>query len=878
MKKALKIIGIVFLSIIVLLLVAPFLFAGTIENKVQKEINKGLNATVAWEDLNLSLFNSFPDAQLTLKNLSIVNQAPFVGDTLAKSEKVSLDMGLWQLFSIGDDPLSVNELDIENAWVNIKIDSLGNANYDIVKETAPTAPADTTGGLSFDIQHYEISNSDINYLDEQTNTFLRIKNLNHEGTGDFSAKTSTLETTSEALVSFAMDDVEYFNEVPLQLTADFKMDFENQKYTFLENEALVNQLPLQFEGFVKVNENNNEVNLTFKTPSSDFKNFLAVVPKEYSKNIENVETSGNFIVDGSIQGIIDEQHIPKMNISVQSENAAFKYPELPKKVENISIDANLINETGLAKDTYLSIDLLTFQIDEDVFTAHGTLKNLTNNMQVDMAVKGTMNLANLEKAYPLELEQDLNGILKADMTTQFDMVSLENEYYQNIRTNGTASISNFAYNSPEIPNQVNIATANLSFSPSKIELKNLEATSGRTDAKISGTLVNLMGFLFADQDLKGNFNLTSNTFDINDFMVAQTETSSEGKTAGTETTNKTGEEAIKIPSFLDVGLSFNAGQVFYDNLVLENVSGKLNLKDETAALQNVSASIFNGKIGLDGTVSTKTETPTFQMDLALSSINIARSFNGLELLQNLAPIAKALDGSLNTTIKLNGQLNNDLTPILKSIAGDALAQILTAKVNPEQMPLLSKLNGRLDFLNLDSLSLNNLQTHLEFNNGNVEIKPFEFNVKGIEVAVSGKHGFDNNMDYNLVLNLPARYLGSKVGGLLANLSESDLETMEVKFPIGLSGSFTDPKISLNTEKAVKNLTQQIIEKQKENLKEEASETIGDILTGNEEPRDSTTVANDSLSNEEKIKNAAGEILGGLFGRNKKDSTATKETP
>lgn len=882
MKKILKISGIVILSLIVLLLLAPFLFKGTIEDMVKKTINENVNATVAWEDLSLSLFSSFPDAQLTLENLSVINHAPFAGDTLVSSEAVSLDLGVMQLFNMGDGALNINEIAIHNALVNVKIDSLGNANYDIALESEPqTTSTDTSSsGLSFGIQHYEITNSQINYSDKSSNTFFQLKELNHEGTGDFSAKKSTLETASSALISFAMDDMQYLNELPIKLDANIEMDFENQKYSFLENEALINQLALTFDGFVKMNENNNEVDITFKTPSSSFKNLLAVIPEAYSKSIENVQTSGNFTVNGSIHGIVDEQHIPKMDISVQSKDAAFKYPDLPKKVKNISIDANLINKTGLAKDTYLTIGLLTFQIDEDIFTAHGSVKNLTENMLVDITAKGSVNLANIEKAYPLELEQDLNGILKADLSAKFDMNSVENERYQNIHTKGTASITNFKYASPEIPNEVKISSARLNFTSDKIQLEHLKATSGQTDAEISGTLANLMGFMFADQDIQGDFTLKSNTFALNDFMLPETEATQEtdntAKSEAKETAEETVEEAIKIPSFLDISLDFAANKVLYDDLVLNDVKGSLILKDETASLQNVSTSIFNGTIGVDGKVSTKTATPTFDMKLDLSSIDIGQSFAGLELLQNIAPIAKALKGTLNTNISLNGKLNNDLTPILSSLAGDALAQILSAKVSSEKMPLLSQLGGKLDFLNLDKINLNDLSTHLTFKDGSVQIQPFDFKVEGIDVTVAGKHSFDNTMDYTVTLDLPAKYLGSQLGGLVAKLSEADLKKMEVELPIGLTGTFTAPKIQVNTKKAVKDLTQRIVEEQKENLTEKATDALGNLLGGKETKKDSTNTQEAPASKEEKIKNAAEDILGGLFGRKKKDSTSTKK--
>lgn len=884
MKKALKITGIVVLSLIIILLVAPFLFAGTIEEAVKKAINKEINAEVAWEDLSLSLFSSFPDAQLSIKNLSVVNKSPFEGDTLAHSEKLALDLEIMQLFSIGEEPLAINELKLENALVNIKVDSLGRANYDIAKESASTeTAADTTSaGLTFDVQHYALKGTTINYLDQKSKTFLRVKNLDHEGTGDFSAKNSRLETKSKALISFQIDSMEYLKEMPIELIADIDMDMENQKYSFLENQALINQLELQFDGYVKMNPDqpngeagNTEVNLTFKTPSSDFKNFLAVIPQEYSKNIENVSTTGNFTINGEINGIVDETHIPKLNISVLSEDASFKYPDLPKSVEDIAIIANLKNETGLMEDTYLTLDKLNLRIDQDIFSAKGRIDDLTGNMKINMDLSGTLNLANLEKAYPLDLEQDLNGILKANMSANFDMESVEKERYQNIKTNGTASLSNFRYVSPEIPNPVNIDRMKLIFNTSKISLQEMTASSGQTDARISGTLQNLMGFLFANSDLKGNFSLSSNTFAVQDFMVAQTETPEKETQSEARTLSNETEQAVKIPSFLDISLDFNAGKVLYDNLVLENMSGKLILKDETATLQNVSSNIFGGKIGLDGNVSTKTTTPAFQMNLDLANINIGQSFTSLELIQNLAPIAKALQGTLNTNIQLNGNLNKDLTPILTSLAGGAIAEVLQAEVQTSQMPLLAKLDNRLDFLNIGDIDLKDLQTQLEFQDGNVNLKPFDFDVKGIQFTISGTHSFDNNMEYNLDLDLPAKYLGSEVGGKLADLSGADLENMMVELPVSISGNFSNPQIKVNTEKAVKTITQKIVEEQKGKLRDKTKDKLKDLLGGGEKeesqdqtPSD-TTKTQEPKSKEEKIKEGIKNIFGGL--KTKKDT-------
>ena len=876
MKKILKIFGIFVLILVIGLIAAPFLFKGTIEKLIKKTINNNVNAQVEWRDLDLTLFSSFPDATVVIKDFSVVNNDPFKGDTLASGERLELQMGIKQLLKKENEQIKVDELNLEKAYINIKVDSLGNANYDIAKEQPQTieTPTDTTSsGFTFDLSHYEIKDSRINYLDESTKTFFKLKDVNHEGNGDLSVSKSTLETQTNALVSLDLDGVNYLEDHTITLDANFELDLDKQKYTFLENEAKINELPLTFNGFVQVNEDNNDIDITFKTPSSDFKNFLAIIPKTYSKNLDGVDTTGDFIVDGKIKGIVDDTHIPTLDIKIRSSNASFKYAELPKRVNNITINADIKNETGIVEDTYINIGNLTFKIDQDVFAANGSFRNLTENMLVNLSLKGSLDLANIEKVYPLNLEQDLNGRFTTDLTTNFDMNSVEREQYQNIKSNGTASLKNFSYKSPDIPNKLKVANADVSFKPGNISLNSFAATSGQTDISATGSIQNLIPFLMSKQDLKGDFNVNSNTFKVSDFMVAEDNTAATKTTSENTVTTPNNNEAIKIPDFLAATMNFNVKKVIYDDIELSNATGTIAIEDEKASLTNVKSSLFGGNISLNGNVNTKGNTPTFAMDLDLNSIDIDQSFKGLDLLQGLAPIAKALQGALNTNIKLNGNLNGDLTPQLQTIAGNAFAKVLTAKVNAEQSPLLARLSENVAFLNLDNLNLNNLETYLTFDNGNIQVKPFDFNIKGIKVTAGGTHGLDQNMNYNVTLDVPAKYMGSEVSGLLSKLSAQERETMTVALPIGLTGTFNSPKVNLNTQAAVNSLTQRIIDKQKDDLKDKGKDLLGNILGGNK-PKDSTTVQQDSVkagtpkTNEDAIKDAAKDILGGLFGKKK----------
>lgn len=528
-KKALKIFGILIVILVIAVISIPLLFGGTIKDKIRYLANEHVNAKVDFADVDISLLRSFPKASVIIDELSIINFAPFEGDTLAYAKKISLDMSINELFKGAEEAISVQKFIIDEANIAVKTDSLGNSNFDIAKESEETKTTDSEegGSFTFELDHYEINNSKLLYKDDVGKIALLMTNVNHSGDGSLSGENILLDTASSSEVSFSLDDTKYLNKNALKLDAELELDLENQRYAFKENKALVNQLPLEFEGFVQLFDKYTDVDLSFKTPTSDFKNFLAVIPEVYAKNLDGVETTGDFSVNGVIKGKADDVYIPKMDIQIASHNASFKYPDLPKSVQNINIDTQIKNDTGLADDIYVNIGNLTFKIDQDTFAAKGSLRNVTTNMIVDMAVNGTLNLANLDKAYPLELEQQLNGILKANVNTKFDMLSLEKEQYQNVKSAGTISLDKFTYASPELPNEINIEKANVNFKPETITLDKMEVTTGKSDLAAQGTINNLMGFLFSKQDLKGTFDVTSEVFAVNDFMVAGDETAEE---------------------------------------------------------------------------------------------------------------------------------------------------------------------------------------------------------------------------------------------------------------------------------------------------------------------------------------------------------------
>lgn len=858
MKKAFKILGIIFLILLITLVVSPFVFQSQIKDMVRNLVNENVNAKVKFDDVNLSFISSFPQASVTIDNLNITNFAPFENEKLVSVKGVAFDMSVKELFKKPEDgPIVINTINIDEAIVTLKSNKEGIANYDIAKasENKTETPTGESAGFNLDIENYTITNSALIYLDESSNMEVDIKGLNHSGKGRFSGTVSELNTKTEANVTFILDSTEYLSNNAIKLDALIDLDLENSKYTFKENKGFVNELPIHFEGFVQLLDKGQDVDLSFENPGgASFKDFLAVIPKAYSKSIEDVETSGNFNVKGKIAGLVTETTIPKLDITIDSNNASFKYPDLPKQVEDISIHANIKNTTGNVDDTYVDLKTLNFKIDQDIFKSNATIKNLTKNMLVNANLDGVLNLANISKAYPVELENELSGVLKGKLNTSFDMNAIDTNAYERIKNNGNVQISDFTFSSEDIVNPIAISEAEINFNEKTIDLDKFKATTGKSDINATGRIDGLLGFLLSDKKLKGDFDVKSNTFAVSDFMV-------EG--GAEQPINQSTEPAtsLKIPSFLDCSIRADAKTVLYDDLTLTNVVGRLDISDEKANLKNVSSNLFDGNITMNGVVDTKTETPKFDMDMGIRDFDISKSFVGLDLLRALAPIANGMEGKLNSALSLSGTLGDDFTPSLGSVTGKALAELLTSDYKPKNEALFSALAGKLNFLDFKKLNLKDLKTKLSFEDGKVNVAPFDIKYNDIAITIDGSHTLNNVMNYKAVLDVPAKYLGTEVNQLIGKINDNDVNKIKIPITANLTGGFTNPKVKTDLTSGVTNLTKQLIEiqkqklitKGKEQVKDKVTDILGGITGGSTKPKDSGT------------KTTAGDVIGGVLG-------------
>src|SRR3954462_12708320 len=123
MRKSIKWIGIILGVFILLLILIPVLFKGNIVSLIKEESNKNLNAKLEFSDVSLSLIRNFPNLSVGINDLSIVNNAPFAGDTLIYAKQFALTVDLMSV--IKGDRIVIRKVNVDEPIAHFLVNKAG---------------------------------------------------------------------------------------------------------------------------------------------------------------------------------------------------------------------------------------------------------------------------------------------------------------------------------------------------------------------------------------------------------------------------------------------------------------------------------------------------------------------------------------------------------------------------------------------------------------------------------------------------------------------------------------------------------------------------------------------------------------------------------
>ncbi|MBP9927339.1 MAG: hypothetical protein KBF45_15275 [Cyclobacteriaceae bacterium] len=404
LKKVLVGLGVLLVLVVAAAFILPIIFKDDIKAAIDKEIAKNINADVLFDvdKFSLTVFKNFPNITAEVKDLGVFNRAPFEGVPLFVVGEVDVEINLKDI--LFGDQLRIKGVSMIRPQITIKVLKDGRANYDITfpSTDSVTVTTEESGSFSFGIDNWQITDGQLIYDDQSLPFSTTLRGLNHSGSGDFNEKEFDLTTNSVVdSLTVVYDGVEYLTNKRAEFDAIIGIGENYSRYTFKENTTKINDFVMSAEGWFKMNDDNYDMDLAFKSPENSFKSLLSLVPGIYTKDFGNIETKGDLSFTGFAKGIYSDTQMPAFNMALTVNDAMFKYPDLPTAISNIAMDLLIDNKTGIIENTVVDLKKLHLDFGSNPVDARLLIENL-KDYRMNGNLKASLNLNELSQMFPME--------------------------------------------------------------------------------------------------------------------------------------------------------------------------------------------------------------------------------------------------------------------------------------------------------------------------------------------------------------------------------------------------------------------------------------------------------------------------------------------
>lgn len=805
--KFVKIAVIVAGIVLAVALVAPMALKGTITAEIRREADAALRAQLDFETLNISLLRCFPHASVELKNLTLIGQERFAGDTIMTARRISMIVDLLPLLNSRE--LVVSKVIFTSPTLHAHKLADGAVNWDIRKSVGTphsTASAALDVGddvpCRFAIHDIRVSQASIYYQDDSTKSCFSACSASLRLRGDLAAEQTELDLCCAAeKVNFVSGGIPLLWEAEAAIEAVVDADLTHQHFAFSDNTLRLNAIEVALAGWVETQGNALTMNLKASCDKVQFKDVLSLVPAFYMRDFRSLAASGELSMALWARGKMQGRQLPAFELKTEVNNGSFQYSSLPKAVTNIQIAARIFNPGGVMDQTEIDLSEFSLQMAGNPLSVTLHASNLISDPSFRAAVVGRVDLGTVKKVYPLQEGVELAGVISTDMRLSGRMSDIDSLHYDQTEASGMFVVEGLDLRLPALP-ALRIRRAAVTVTPQTMTVGECGLTLGHSDLSVNGQLSGYLNYLLRGGMLSGRLYVKSDVLDINEIMAAaRSEESAVQSATAAAAPSAVNASPLVVPRNLDLSLKAEMHQVYLGKMHIASLAGEMHAAQGVLTFDRVGMQLFGAQAAASGYYSTAVDSlpPSLQLTLGIDRAPFVRTYDEWEMIQRLAPIFAKTSGDYSLVLDMSTMLDAALSPDLSTLHAEGRLDAGNVRILPiGAFDALAKTIGEDGMRGAEAKELS---IRFSIHEGCIVTQPFVVMMGGFDIALSGATNLNRTIDYTARVSLP--------GGVLGGLLES--------IPVHIGGSFADPKISLGAREVTGEAVKEAIDRQIETL-------------------------------------------------------------
>lgn len=797
-RKILVAVGATLSLFLVLAILGPLFFKGQIRDAVLDAAGGQLTADLAVGDVSLSLLRSFPSASVRLADVAITGRDQHEGTTLLELDQLDFSVNLSSLLG---GPIGIERIEIDSPSVHLVRGEDGVPNWEITK---PGDAPKEGGGASPELALERVSIRDGSFTleDAASGLSVTIDELAFDGRGDLGAMASEADAKLViGALGLGKDGRSYLEDSRLEIDLLADIDQATGLLTLRENRIQLDELQVGGKGTVTLPASGpNVLDLTFEADTPSIASLISLVPGLADGALDGMTTDGVLSLTGFVKGAAGDA-LPTFGVDLTVRDGIYSHAALAEPVTDIQVDLHVDSPGPELDDLVADLKRLHAKLAGNPLTAVARLSKPVSEVLVDLEARGDLDLAQLGALIPREQAAALAGQLNLDITYSGSVLRLSEDGYMAAKATGRVDLKDVTYQPAGAKLAVVVPVLAMEVTPSHMEVEQLRLTAGRSDLQGSGRLDNALGWAMLGEDLTGALKTTSGRVDLDELMA-----SFGGEPGGPISTQPQSQEnpkePLRLPRGIDVGLDSQVKELTFSGMAMNNAQLQVRVVDQTLRIEQIGVDLLGGRVELDGLYDSRPLQPLADLGVDLSRIDVAKAMESFPVLTKLAPVARRAVGKVSTEFKLLTSLDESMSIILDSLSGQG--ELVAHSLKIEGSEALESIGKALKSARFDQATLDGASAYFEVKNGAVNVKPFALALGPIQATFGGTHQFDQDIDYDMDLEIPAREFSGAASSALTNLTKgtpfagSSLNLSDtVSVGVDIGGTVAKPIVTLD---------------------------------------------------------------------------------
>ena len=811
---------------LILFIAAALIISSKYEDEIKEytvnQINEQLNIKINVKEAEVSGLDGFPYISVIFKDVIAwsnpdFNQFEFGSidtDTLFSAERVYIQFSLKDLI-IGK--YRIKRIYASTGKLHLLSDNSGKTNFNLFK--AQTKHAEKS--FSLELQAVRLSDFDLSF----NNLAKNIKSSGYLKNILFKGKISDKNYSMASIVSlnlhtFQRDGINYADNDEISTKLIFNIS--DSLARIKKGELMLNNIPLDVEGSF-ILKKNSSLQIDVTSRGFDLGSIKNILTRR--NNLEETPiVSGRGDLAVKIQGNFSRLEVPSINAVYLLQFDQIKYKDIDLR------DLSLKGKYGNGKDrspvsSYIAVE--KFTISNFSSDANGVF-NLNNfkSPVIEFKLSGKLDAGYLMSYIPKAGIEDISGALIPDLILRAQLTSFSDLNLKSIKSIGLSG---------------NIGFEDLLF---RAKGKQIDGVNG--EIRFAGDS------WYPEMIIKSEFGSIACSLQADDVMkyilgenrAIYIYGKAEGKNINldnikAEKERSSEKQGFSFPKNIYLNLQTSVDSFKYRNFVAEKAEARLNYKPGFLTAQEIKINCMRGEISGNGAII---QNPDKKMYLrtqnTLKNVDIHLLFNSFNNFNQKFIVADNLKGYLSGEIDFATAIDSSFHIISSEISTDSHLSISSGELNHfEPMKSLSKF---IALEELENIRFSTIENTFSIRNEIISIPQMDIQSNAFNVIISGRHGFDNNFDYKLKVNL-SEILASKARKAKKENEEFGViesENRRTSLYLSIIGNPDDYKIKYDKKEAVSQIKEDI-SKEKQSLKQILNEEFGWFKNDSIVPQDKT---------------------------------------